>query len=246
MNPQGQSERRHPEGVSMEEEEILAEVNNATAGIVPEQPIEPAEEVEETQQEPEAPKEDFYKKQYENLLPDYTRKSQKLAELEKINIEPKVEQPEWTKPDWQPKTWQEATEAGKQAALREIAPLLNEVQQAKQQREATEQARQVADAEMAEIKVLNPKVNEDLVYQHATKYGFPSLKSAYQNLIDMQGLQKTTQQKVLRNLNQRNSEPVGVSGATTPVDDTPSYQEIAGFKSIRSAASAALAQLKGK
>lgn len=237
----------------MEEAEILAEVRNAAAGIQPEETFhEPANEVETEVQpevkpeEAEASKEDFYKSQYENLQKDYTRKSMELADIKKTNVIEPAPQPEWTKPDWQPKTWQEATEAGKQAALREIAPDLQEIRQSRQQREAIEKNRQVAEAEMAEIKSKDPKINENLVYNHATKYGFQSLKSAYQNLLDMQGIQKTTQQKVLKNLNVRNAEPVGVSGATTPEDDTPSYAQISSFKNIRSAASAALAQLKGK
>ena len=232
----------------MEEEEIMSEVNNAAAGVEPEEAsseTEPVVESEAITEEVEQPKEDFYKSQYENLQKDYTRKAQELAEIKKINTSEPTQEPEWTKPDWQPKTWQEATEAGKQAALREIAPLLTEVQQAKAQREAYTKAQEVANAEIAELKVLNPKLDEDSVFKHATKYGFSSLKTAYQNLVDMRGLEKATQQKVLKNLGQRQADPVGVSGATSVEDDTPSYSEISGFKNIRSAASAAYRSLKG-
>ena len=233
------------------EEEILADVNSAAAKT--EAPSEPAEvtpavsePVTETKEDTETPADDFYKNQYENLQKDYTRKSQRLAELEKTKSEPEPEVPEWTKPDWQPKTWQEAIEAGKQAALREVAPALTEYQQARQQRELTSQIQTAAEAEMTEIKALDPKVNEDDVYTHATKYGFPNLKAAYQNLIDMRGLEKTVQQKVLKNLKIRNEDPVGVSGATSAEDDTPTYQEISAHRSIRSAASAALRSLQRK
>ncbi len=137
-------------------------------------------------------------------------------------------------------------EKAKQATLKEVEPALNEYQQSRQQREAYSQAQAVAEAEMTEIKGLNPKVDENQIYQHATKYGFSNLKAAYQNLIDMQGIEKTAQAKVLKNLKIRESDPVGVSGATEPDDYTPTYQSIVGQKSIYSAAQAALRSLKGK
>ena len=237
----------------MEESELMSEVISATlpkADAPSETPeATPATaEPEQAKTEPTAestPADDFYKSQYENLQKDYTRKAQELAELKKTKSEPEPEVPEWTKPDWQPKTWQEAIEAGKQAALREVAPALTEYQQARQQRELYAQTQAAVDKELVEVKALDPKLDENALFNHANKYGFNSLKAAYQNLTDMRGLEKTVQQKVLKNLHARQDDGVGVSGATSVEDDTPTYQEIAGFKSIRSAASAAFRSLKG-
>jgi hypothetical protein len=231
------------------EEEIQSEVDSAAAAT-PSETEEVAaatsEPTTETEESTDTPADDFYKNQYENLQKDYTRKAQELAALKSKPSEPKEQEPEWTKPDWQPKTWQEAIEAGKQAALREVAPALTEYQQTRQQRELSAQIQSAAEAEMTEIKTLDPKVDENAVYTHATKYGFANLKSAYQNLIDMRGLAKSEQQRVLKNLKIRNEEPVGVSGATSPEDDAPSYQEISGPQSIRSAALAAFRSLQRK
>lgn len=238
------------------EEQIMSEVVSSAAATKEEAPSQTPEstpevsepEVEVTAKETKVsePQEDFYKKQYENLQKDYTRKSQRLAEYEKSNSEPEPEpDPEWTKPEWQPKTWQEAIEAGKQAALKEVAPMLSQYQQEQQRQQLYTQAQAQAEQEMAEIKTQNPKINENLIYQHATKYGFTKLKDAYANLMDMQAVQKSAQDRVLKDLKNRQADPVSVSGATTPEDDTPSYQEISGYKSIRSAASAAFSRIKG-
>jgi hypothetical protein len=140
---------RAVKGVSMSvEEEIMAEVNSAVEAPseTPEQPkVESEPQVEESAQE-DPQKTDFYKSQYENLQKDYTRKAQELAELKKINSEPKEEAPQWTKPDYQPKTWQEVFENAKQAALKEVEPALTEYQQARQQRELYAQAQTAVDA----------------------------------------------------------------------------------------------------
>ena len=229
------------------EEEILSEVNSAAAETeAPSETETPASEPETKEEITETPADDFYKNQYENLQKDYTRKAQELAELKKIKDEPKQEEPEWAKPDWQPKTWQEAIEAGKQAALREVAPALNEYQQTRQQRELAAQIQSQAEAEMTEIKTLDPKVDENAVFTHATKYGFANLKSAYQNLVDMRGLAKSEQQRVLKNLKTRNEDPIGVSGATSPEEEGDSYQQVSGPQSIRSAALSALRSLQRK
>lgn len=207
---------------------------------------EPQAIVEETSepQIQEAPKEDFYKVQYENLQKDYTVKSMKLAELEKIKDEP-VQKEAWEEPNWQPKTWQEVFEAGKQATLREVSPLLSEVEQAKQQRDAQAQATTAAEAEMSAIKTKDASVNEDLVYKIANKYG-STLSAAYQFLKDTQELEKTVEQRVLKNLKIRGEDNVGVNNGTIETDDTPTYDEIHSHKSIFSAAKAALARTKGK
>ena len=187
----------------------------------------------------------------QNFMPDYTKKSTELKrikeERESIKEEPKpVAKEPWEEPGWQPKTWQEVFEAGKRATLREVSPLLSEVEQGRQQRELTAQATKAAETEMASIKESDPRVNEEAVYQHANKFGFSNLTQAYNNMKAMKELEKITEAKVLKNLKARQGDNVGISVPGTETDNTPTYDSIHSFKSARSAAAAALRSIQGK
>lgn len=238
------------------EQQIMSEVISAAVGTAPaEAPLEPDKEVTPAASEPvtepeqsASAEEDFYKSQYENLQKDYTRKAQELAELKRINSEPQPEDSlPWEKdPNYQPKSWKEVYDLAKQATLREVSPLLSEVEQSMREKEALAQARQAAEAEMTAIKAKDPKIDETAIYTHANKFGFASLQHAYDNLMYIRSLEKDVQAKVLKNLKNRAEEPIGISGATPVTDEAPSYQEIVQSKSIRDAASAALARLQGK
>lgn len=81
-------------------------------------------------------------KNYDKLLPDYTQKSQKLAEIEKSNKINKSEQeddvPEFAKEGWEPKSYSElqkailwAKESGKQEALKTLEAQKEEVDKKK-------------------------------------------------------------------------------------------------------------------
>ncbi len=246
------------------EEQIQAEVESSAAMSAPSEATEEvvSDDDLEQQEVEQASQEELYdlpdgrkvtakalSDEYHKLLPEFTRRSQELAKFKEIKREPepaaKTEPEPWEQPDWQPKTWQEVFEAGKRATLKEVSPMLSEFEQAKQQRELTAQATQATEAEMARIKEKDPRVNEDAVFQYANKYG-TSLTAAYQVMQDIKNLEKTVEQRVLKNLKTRDADGIGVSSATSVEDDTPTYQEINSQRSIGSAARAALARYKGK
>ena len=58
--------------------------------------------------------------EYKNLLSDYTKKSQTLAELEKGKTINNAPEKPYQDPNWQPQTWAEAIALAKQEALQEI------------------------------------------------------------------------------------------------------------------------------
>lgn len=150
----------------------------------------------------------------DNFLPDYTQKSQKLAEYNKVatplNNQPEV--PEWQKEGYQPKNWAEAFEIAQNLAVEKIR---NESAQQEQERA---QMSAVIEGQLTELKQADPKLDENLLFQHATKYGFRDLKMAHQNLRALKQTEMDTEQRVLKNLKTRGAEPISSNpSATAPV-----------------------------
>lgn len=220
-----------------------------------ETPVEETEVVAETPNEPETPSESevplyelpdgrkvdaetLTKEWKENFLPDYTQKSQKLAELTKAPIQTNEAKAPWDDPEWTPTSTQEILDAA--------VAKLEAKQIAERETEAAHRAHveQVVDSELAEIKKLDPNVNENQVFQHATKYGFTSLKSAYQNMKDMSEVVKTTEKKTVQNLQKRAADPVATGTPATP-DNGDIYEDMSG-KSMSQIAHEGLAAMKGK
>lgn len=239
------------------EEQILSEVNSAAAiteapseptietqGDVPEKTIEDIIPEVQKFELPDGREVDAQglKDEYYKLLPEFTRRSQELAALKQPKQETAPEKAPWEDPNWQPRTWQEVFEAGKQATLREVSPLLQEVEQNKQQREIYSQAQAAIDTELASIKAKDPKINETELFKHANK-GFNSLTAAYNDLQERKIMAKTIEQNVLKSIKFR-EDPIAVSSATSPQDDIPSYQDISKFRNVRDAAAAAFSQLR--
>lgn len=237
------------QGVSMEESEIMSEV---IAAVEPVEVTEPIEEVISEPQEiaerefelPDGRKVDAegLEAEYNKLLPEFTRRSQRLAELEKIKSEPTVEKASWEDPNWQPKTWQEAVQAGRDAALREVQPILSEVEKEKAQKQVLAQTQEVINTELAVLKAKDSKINETELFKHANK-GFSSLTAAYNNLQERKALIKATEARVLKDAKLR-EDPIAVSSATSPEDDSISYQDSAKFRNVRDAAAAAFARIR--
>lgn len=187
-----------------------------------EQPAQPAEPKEpELFELPDGRKVDaetLAKEWKQNFLPDYTRKSQTLAEIEKgKTINPTTEKP-YQDPNWRPNTWQEAIELAKQEALQEIEA--KDKARAEQQ-QALENA---VVTQLNEVKSIDPTVNENALFLHANKYGFRDLKAAHQNMKDMSDLAKKVQTTTAANIAKRN-DPVSVSpGATGTRPDPSQFQ----------------------
>ncbi len=143
------------------------------------------------------------------LLPDYTRKSQKLAEYERPADKNINNEPEWKKPDYVPKTYGEIVEIAKQAALADIARASQEDQE-----RVTAITKQVDDT-IATLKKSDPKLDENALFQHANKFGFNDLAAAHQNMTEMRKIALDTEQRVLKNIKARDADPVGSGAAGT-------------------------------
>lgn len=156
-------------------------------------------------------------REYENLLPEFTRRSQRLAELERGTQKPiNTEEPAWKSPDYSPASWAEAIEIAKGEA---IAELTRNAESA-QAEEAT--VRNEVETQLASIKVADPKVDENALFDHAVKYGFNDLKAAHSNFKAMRDIAVTTEQRVLKNLQDRAADPIATNPTPAPV--APSSQ----------------------
>ena len=153
----------------------------------------------------------------ENFLPEFTRKSQRLAELEggkDLNNPPAKEEPAWKKPDYVPQSYAEVIEIAQAEAL------------AKLKGEAEAETARVAaihtevDNQLNEVKKLDPKVDEEALFTHANKYGFRDLKTAYLNMTDMKNAVVTTEQRTVKNLKTREADPIaGAPGGEITEED---------------------------
>lgn len=144
------------------------------------------------------------KSEYENLLKDYTQKSQRLAEIERAKA-PQInnqEVPEWKRPDYIPKSYDELIERGAELALQR----LQETRQAEEAR--TREVVTLVDSQIAELKKADPKLDENALFSHATKYGFRDLKVAHQNMTALKQAALDAEQRTLKNIRARGDTPI--------------------------------------
>lgn len=183
----------------------------------PSEPAKPAEPEVALFELPDGRKvtgEELYKEHTEKLLPEFTRRSQELAELKKApvinNNEPKNP---YSDPNYIPQSYEEIIEVAEKRALERIEA------REKQQIETKQAVETQVANEIAEIKKVDPNVNVDALFSHAMKYGFSDLPTAYKNMKDMQAVVKATQAETLKNI-QKRSDPVATKpGATgTPLN----------------------------
>lgn len=189
---------------------------DAPADPAPENPeVKPEEVLYETPDGRKVNAETLQKEWKENFLPEFTRKSQRLAELER-GVDTKItnphkDEPEWKKPDYVPKDYAEVIELAKKEAI-------NEIQNSYQEEQARIKSIQDSiDAEVNEIKKIDPKLDENALFQHANKYGFRDLKAAYANMTDMRKVVVDTEQRTVKNLKTREADPI----AANPGGDLP-------------------------
>lgn len=162
--------------------------------------------------------EELYKEHTENLLPEFTRRSQRLSELEKapqttINNQPQqTPENKYADPNYVPQTYEEIIAAAEERALLRIEAREKEQIQTKQQVET-----QVAN-DIAEIKKTDPNVNVDSLFQHAVKYGFSDLKIAHKNMVEMAAAIKAAKEETAKNITKRNDP---VSRTTQPSGARP-------------------------
>lgn len=201
--------------------EPSAENGNVPIDAPSEQPIEPVVTPEAVTPEPQlfdlpdgrqVDAETLTKEWKENFAPEFTRRSQELAELKKSqeNKPNEVIENPYAKPDYIPKSYEEIIGVAEKRALDKF--------EAKQQA-AIQQQQAVEDeisSQLTDLKKVDPNLNENSLFLHAneyrTKYGvsFPDLKSAYQHMKDIAGLTKTVQQATAKNIAKR-QDPVSTS-----------------------------------
>lgn len=167
--------------------------------------------------------ETLYKEYTENLLPDYTRKSQELARLRGSNppASPQLNNNQtyeryWEDPNWQPSTVQELRQSFRDAEVYE---------RQLQDTQATEQRQQVEaeiKKQLEDLKAVDKDLNENELFAHAHQFGFSNLKLAHDNLQLVKGREKAVEKRVVQNITRRKGEPVaGIpagAGANTGVD----------------------------
>lgn len=168
--------------------------------------------------------------EYKNLLSDYTPKAQKLAQYESVNkppAPPTEEMAPWEKPGWQPQNWQEALEAGRQMTLKSIADA------AKQEEAAVNAVSTQVETQLAEIRKVDPQLNEGELFNHATKYGFRDLQQAHANMRAMKEVEVNTEKRVLGNISKRNTTPVAPPGGGPQGGDGVDMRNIQNFRSAQ-------------
>jgi hypothetical protein len=209
----------------------LTSSDEAPAEEAPKEEV-PAEETpsEETPKDEEVKTEELFdlpdgrkvnaaglKSEYENLLPEFTRKSQRLAEIERerdLNNNPKKDEPEWKNPDYVPKTYAELVEIATQEAMQKI----QSTQKAEQDRITAIETG--VSNELAELKKADPKLDENSLFMHANKYGFQDLKTAYANMSDMKKTAVEVEQRTVKNLKTREVDPISTGTGGESSDDS--------------------------
>jgi len=151
----------------------------------------------------------------ENFLPEFTRKSQLLAEKDRDpNITTKPTSP-FADPNYVPQSYEELAKAIRESTLAELEAKEKAIVD---ERRAIED---VVSGQLTELKTLDPNLNENALFLHATKYKFPDLKAAYQNMKDMADLAKNVKQATAKDI-QKRSDPVSVSPGATGGTPNPS------------------------
>jgi hypothetical protein len=174
----------------------------------------------------------------ENFLPEFTRKSQRLAEIDREkDLNRPNDEPAWKKPDYVPQNYAEVIEFAKKEALNEIQSTY-EAEQAR-----IKSVQDAVDGELTEIKKTDPKLDENALFQHANKYGFSSLKTAHSNMLDMKKTALEVEQRTVKNIKTRDADPIS-TGHGGELPDTGGYdpREMSQFDS----ATAYLQFIKGK
>lgn len=200
-------------------EESSSEVTPEPVVPTETEPVAPTATVQDLYDLPDGRKVDaatLAKEFKENFLPEFTRKSQELARLTTTpepNINNKSTDP-LADPDYVPQTYAEIIQIAKEATIKDI-------QAREQARIDSQKALETAvESQINEIKAVDPSLNENLLYAHATKYRFTDLKLAHQNMKDMSETIKKVQQTTAQNV-QKRTDPVSVSHGATGARPDP-------------------------
>lgn len=157
----------------------------------------------------------------ENFYPEYTRKSQELAQARTVTPPITTEPAKEPLEEWQPQSYAEIVQKAKEEMR---ADMIREQQEVQEQKTAVESA---VVAQLTEVKTIDPQVNENALFQHALKYKFSDLRVAHQNMKDMSEMAKAVKQTTAKEIAKR-SDPVSVTPGATGAKPNP-----ASFNSAR-------------
>jgi membrane protein involved in colicin uptake len=144
--------------------------------------------------------------EYLKLNSEFTRRSQELASLKNPN-KPAQQEDGLRAEALKGKSEQEILEAIIAASEQKVRASLDNEAKAKTEEQARAQAE--VNAEITELKKLDANVDAEMVCAHAVKYGFPSLKQAYQNMVDFKVAKSAAERKAVEAMKSRET---GVSG----------------------------------
>lgn len=182
------------------------------------QPAEPVVELFELPDGRKVDAETLSKEWKENFYPDYTRKSQALAEKDKkpeTLLQNNQPANPYADPEYVPKDFEEILKAAEERALKAFEA---KEQARVDQRQAVENA---VATQLDTIKQTDPSLNEGALFAHANKYHFTDLGLAYQNMKDMSELTKKVQTTTAANIAKR-TDPVSVTPGATGARPDPS------------------------
>lgn len=214
------------------EDEVITPEGASETNQEPEVNSEPQSETEINNPEPElfelpdgrkVSSEELSKEWKDNFMPDYTRKSQELAEYKRsIETEKKQDIPKWKQEDYRPETYAELIEIARQEAVESIR---------NQERESLAEKERISkevENTLSKLKGVDSNLDENKLFEHAVKYGFKDLNLAYQNMSDMGKIQATIEKKVLGNIKSRENLKVATDGITKTItnDDSVDYFSI--------------------
>ena len=190
------------------------------------EPVQPAEPTIELFDLPDGRKVDAQTLATEfkqNFLPEFTRKSQELAQLKEKEPLPEPVKSPYADPEYVPQNYEEIIRTAEERVFRSI-------EQREADRIATQQAIETSVAtQLDEVKKVDPTVNENQLFLHATKYNFRDLTVAHRNMKDMAELAKTVKQQTAQDIQKRN-DPVSVSpGATGARPNRESFSSAVDF-----------------
>lgn len=177
-----------------------------TPAEIPVEPTVPEEKLFELPDGRKVDGETLAKEWKDNFLPEFTRKSQTLSEIEKAqNIKNPPTDP-YADPNYIPKNYEELITEAENRTLAKI--------EAKQQEEIQrqQQVENEVASQLSTIKQTDKNLDENALFLHANKYGFRDLPTAYKNMKDMAALVKTTQQTVAKNITKR-ADPVSTTSS---------------------------------
>lgn len=138
--------------------------------------------------------------EYKKLQAEFTRTSQELSKI-KSNTNPPEKKP-YDDPDWTPESYKEILDLAEQRVIEKL-----KYEQESKSREEQELTALV-EQQLSEVKAIDPKVDEEKLLEHATKFGIPNLVNAYNNMQEFNKALETARSEAVKQATKRSSDPV--------------------------------------